>query len=362
MVTIDCDVHNYWHSADVLLPYLAPEWKDYYVRGEKPGPKGSLPYANRPYLLTEGFRRMDIFAEDMEGWVQLTRDHLDLYNIDYGILTSDEPLEVSTLSNPYYAAGLVSAYNDWQADTWLKADARFKGSIVISPTDPHLAAKEIRRMADNPNMVQVLSSEGSQMPYGNPFYHPIYDACAEVGLPFAIHLGGHGGINNACIANGPLTYSWEAHALLAQGAMTHMSSMLAHGIFEKHPDFLFIIMECGVSWMAPLLWRLDAGYRALKKETPWLKMLPSEYFRRNMRVTTQPLEQPENRKHLWAMLAAINAEDTLMFASDFPHWDFDDIGKLNLPPDIKDNVHGLTALKTFKRLEDPRKKTALAAE
>ncbi len=236
---------------------------------------------------------------------------------------------------------------------WLTADARFKGSIVISPTDPGLAAKEIRRMGGNQNMVQVLSSEGSQMPYGNPFYHPIYEACNEVGLPFAIHLGGHGGINNICIANGPLTFSWEAHALLAQGAMTHLSSMIAHGVFEKYPDLKFVITECGVTWIAPLLWRLDADYKALKKETPWLTMLPSEYFRRNVRVATQPLEQPENKKLLWAMLEAMYANETLMFASDFPHWDFDDIHKLNLPPEIEPNVHGLTAMKTYTRLPQP---------
>ncbi|MCH9853891.1 MAG: amidohydrolase family protein, partial [Alphaproteobacteria bacterium] len=160
MVRIDCDVHNFWHSAEVLLPYLASEWQDQFNRGEMPGPRGSLPYANRAYLLSEGFKRMDIDADDMNGWIKLTQDHLDLYDIDYGILTSDEPLEVSTLSNPHYAAALVSAYNDWQADTWLKADKRFKGSIVISPTAPDLAAQEIRRVAGNQNMVQVLSSEG----------------------------------------------------------------------------------------------------------------------------------------------------------------------------------------------------------
>ncbi len=353
-------MHNYWDSAEVLLPYIAPEWKDYFVRGEKPGPTGTLPYANRPYMLSEGFRRLDIYAENMAGWIKLTQEHLDKYDIDYAILTSDEPLELSTLSNPYYAAGLVTAYNDWQIETWLKVDKRFKGSIVISPTDPQLAAKEIRRLGNHPDMVQVLSSEGSQMPYGHPYYHPIYEACAEVGLPFTIHLGGHGGINNINIANGPLTFSWEAHGLLIQGAMTHLSSMIANGVFEKYPELYFVIVECGVCWMAPLLWRLDADYKALSKETPWLKMLPSEYFRRNVRVVSQPLEQPDNKKHLWAMLEAMYAEETLMFASDFPHWDFDDISKINLPPNIRDNVHGLNALKTYTRLPDPRK--AMAAE
>ncbi len=359
MVMVDCDVHNFWDDADVLLPYLAPVWKDYYLRGERMGPK-AFPYANRPYLLSEGFRRKDINPENMVGWVQATRQHCDFYHIDYALLTSDEPLEVSTLANPYYAAGLVSAYNDWQIDYWFQQDARFKGSLVISATDPELAAQEIRRVGGHPDMVQVLASEGSQMPFGKPFYHPIYEACAEMNLPFAIHLGGHGGINDLCIANGPSTFSWEAHGLLGQGAMTHLTSMIAHGVFEKHPDLKFVVLECGVTWFPTLLWRLDADYKALKKETPWLKMLPSEYFRRNVRVGTQPLEEARKKEHLWAMLEAMYANETVMFASDFPHWDFDDLNKLPLPPHMRENILGKTAMKTFTKL--PRPDQAMAAE
>ena len=168
MVIVDCDVHNFWDDADVLLPYLDPVWKDYYLRGERQGPK-AFPYANRPYLLAEGFRRKDIDPPDMAGWVDETKKHCDLYNIDYALLTSDEPIEVSTLANSYYAAGLVSAYNDWQIDYWFKQDSRFKGGLVISVTDPNLAAKEIRRLGAHSDMITVLASSGSMLPLGNPF-------------------------------------------------------------------------------------------------------------------------------------------------------------------------------------------------
>ena len=60
---IDCDVHNDWSSADVLLPYMDPNFRDYFERGEKPGPKGALPHAHRPWLHPEDFRRHDIKPE-----------------------------------------------------------------------------------------------------------------------------------------------------------------------------------------------------------------------------------------------------------------------------------------------------------
>ncbi|MCH9853893.1 MAG: amidohydrolase family protein [Alphaproteobacteria bacterium] len=352
MVLIDCDVHNYWDTADVLLPYLQPMWRDRYIRGEKPGPKkGTFPHAHRPYYHPEGFKRHDINPQSMQEWLQVTSAHCDEFNIDHAILTGDEPPEASTISDPYYAAGLVSAFNDFQLDTWLPYDKRFAASVVICANEPNLAAQEIRRVGGHPRMVQALATEASLMPLGHPYYHPIYEACNEMGIPFAIHLGGHGGIHaHHIVANGPLTYFWEAHANLGQGAMTQITSMISNGVFEKYPDLKMVVIECGVAIFAPILWRIDGDYKALKKETPWLKMLPSEYFRRNVRLTTQPLEQPDNTKLLWAALEAIHAEDTLMFASDFPHWDFDNIDKLNLPPDMKENILGQTALKTYPKL------------
>ena len=80
------------------------------------------------------------------------------------------------------------------------------------------------------------------------------------------------------------------------------------------------------------------GYCVLRKETPWLKRLPSEYAHDHIRLTTQPLEQPRVMEHLWESLADIHAEDMLLFSSDYPHWDFDDPSLLRLPPAWKDKI------------------------
>jgi predicted TIM-barrel fold metal-dependent hydrolase len=224
------------------------------------------------------------------------------------------------------------------------------GSIVIAPQDPQLAAKEIRRLGHHPRMVQVLASQGSVKPYGDPFYHPIYEACAEMGLPFAIHLGGHGGVNTHPVSPSPTTFFWETHAIFFMSAMSHVASMIAHGVFEKWPGLYFVVIECGVAWVPSVLWRLDQDYKALRKETPWLKMLPSEYFRRNIRFSTQPLERPDNLQHLWSTLEAMDGENTLMFASDYPHWDYDDVKSLHLPPDWKPKIFGSNALEVYKRI------------
>ena len=351
---IDCDIHNDWTSATDLIPYIDPNFREYLERGELPGPVGSFPHAHRPWLHPEGFKRMDIKPPNGAppgSDYEIMRDKLlDPFEVDYAILLGEEAIEVSTLANPYYATALASAYNDYVINEWIPKDERFYPAMVIAPQDPQGAAAEIRRIGDNPRISQVLMSSGSYRPYGDPKYHPIWEAAAEYDLPIAAHLGGQGGLNYGPIGNGPTTFFWETHAMLCQTGMAHVASLIAHGVFEKWPNLMFVLIECGVAWLPGVLWRLDADYKALRKETPWLKRLPSEYARDHIRMTTQPLEQPANRDHLWNVLEAIDGKHTLLFASDYPHWDFDDPAMLNIPPDWRENIFDLNARAVYKRL------------
>jgi predicted TIM-barrel fold metal-dependent hydrolase len=142
--------------------------------------------------------------------------------------------------------------------------------------------------------------------------------------------------------------------------MGHLASVIAHGVFEKWPSARFVLIECGVAWIPALLWRLDADYRALRKETPWLKRLPSEYAREHIRVTTQPLEQPRDPKALWPALADIGAEEMLMFASDYPHWDFDDPTLLRLPAEWREAIVDGNARALYKLPERGRELSSAA--
>ena len=283
--------------------------------------------------------------------------HLDPNKIDVAILTGDEPMEASTLANPYYASALVSAYNDYQIDHWLPKDSRFMGSIVIAPQDPNLAAKEIRRLGDHPRMAQVLASQGSQSPMAilsiTRSMRPAPKSDCPSPFISAVRwrqLECHCARTHNLLLGDPCD---PPH-----GGDEHVASMIAHGVFEKWPDLFFVVIECGVAWVPSVLWRLDQDYKALRKETPWLKMLPSEYFRRNIRFSTQPLERPDNLQHLWSILEAMDGENTCCLHPTIPHWDYDDVKSLHLPPEWKPKIFGLNALEVYKRIPAPAKTRA----
>ena len=56
---------------------------------------------------------------------------------------------------------------------------------------------------------------------------------------------------------------------------------------------------------------------------PWCKKLPSAYFASNIRVTTQPYDHDEADDIMLKALDGYGAEDSLLFATDYPHWDAD---------------------------------------
>jgi uncharacterized protein len=61
----------------------------------------------------------------------------------------------------------------------------------------------------------------------------------------------------------------------------------------------------------------------MRSEVPHLKRRPSEYIREHIWLTTQPMEEPKDGRHLFEVMEWIGW-DRLLFASDYPHWDFDD--------------------------------------
>lgn len=254
----------------------------------------------------------------------LRKQLLEEYGIAHAILL---PRAFCNLHpDPDMGTAIAAAYNDWLAETWLgryNADGAFKGSITVAHQDPSAAAREIERWAGHPHFVQVMTDSGARAPFGQRQYHPIYEACARHDLPFAIHPGTDGmGINLQPTPGFPTHYI-EWHTCLSLAFQSHLVSLLTEGVFEKYPAFRVVLVEGGVAWAPGLLWRLDAEWKALRTEVPWVKKLPSAYLRDHVRFTSQPLERPEDDKHLLATLEAMDAEHLLMFSSDYPHWDFD---------------------------------------
>jgi predicted TIM-barrel fold metal-dependent hydrolase len=81
--------------------------------------------------------------------------------------------------------------------------------------------------------------------------------------------------------------------------------------------------EGGLAWAPPLMWALDSAWTQLRDEVPHLDRKPSEIVREHFWFTTQPMDEPDRPGDMLAVLDHFGMEDRIMFATDYPHWDFD---------------------------------------
>jgi hypothetical protein len=245
---------------------------------------------------------------------------LDNYGTDIGVLNPLQPSGQGDRNNAFSAA-MAHAVNEWQLEAWLRKEPRLRGSIVVPYEDPIASAAEIRKRAGDPNFCQVLMMSRTAEPAGNPRYWPIYEAAAEAGLPVAFHAFGYSGW--AMTNGGWPSFYIEEVSEHATSCQNQVISRVVEGVFERFPDLKIILIECGFAWLPSVGWRLDQAWKSLKSEVPHLTRLPSEQIRQHIWVSTQPMEEPERGAHLLDIMEWVGW-DRILFASDYPHWDFDD--------------------------------------
>jgi predicted TIM-barrel fold metal-dependent hydrolase len=319
---VDADVHPAPRSPDELRAYVPEPWRSrswaeqifdavgspVYEAPNKAQRRDAYPPGGGPPASSPEFTERQLFEEA---------------GVDYAILF---PLTVRPLTNPEHEAALCAATNAWLADTWLSrynAHGRYRGTLRVCSARPDLAVREIERWAGHPYFVQVMLNPYTRAPYGQAQYHPIYEAAERHGLPVALHVNRSPGMG-LLTPVGFASYFFEHHSLYPLMYAAHLTSLVMEGVFERFPDLRVVFVEGGFGWLVPLLWRLDGRWRELAAEVPWVKRLPSQYLRDHIRFTTQPIEEPPAFSQLLQVLEWMEAERTLMFATDYPHWDFDD--------------------------------------
>ena len=318
----DGDIHPQRNSYRDLFPYLEKRWQEHAMTfGSRPRqayqagpayPKGQPNAARRDAWPPGGRPGSNL------GFLQ--KQLLDENNIQLGVLnaTGDNG---SSFQNREFGAAVCRAMNDWMVAEWLSKEPRLKGSIVVPYEDPEAAVAEIERWAGDPRFVQVLMVTRIAEPPGQKRYWPVYEAAAAANLPIGVHAFGFGGYPVS--GSGWPSFYIEDMVGHAQSAQSFVTSLVIEGVFERLPNFKLVMIEAGFAWIPSLSWRLDKLWRRLKQETPHLKRAPSEYIREQVWLTTQPMEEPQPRERVLEAIEWIGW-DRLLFATDYPHWDYDD--------------------------------------
>jgi len=275
---------------------------------------------------------------------------LDTDSIDLSVLYPTMLLGLQSLTDVPFAIAQARAYNDWCADHIKEGQGRLFGAGALPPMHDAdgvaAVADEIRRVAQMPGMVSVFARPNPTVDW-KPFhlhdYDPVWRAADETGLPIAFHPFLAPDLPGACLGmrlaefgvgpdgepamarvDDPQYASVQlANILFSQAianpadVMASIAYITAGGVCERFPDAKFIFLEANGGWLVPWLERLDHHAEKFSWDVPWLKMKPSEYFRRQCWISFDPDE---------SMLAftansPLCGADRIIWASDYPHPD-----------------------------------------
>ncbi len=328
LLIVDMDVHANETPA-ALMPYCEMPWrKTLEALDRVPHRYLDIPAfapalnAVPPFPDSGGNRRTTVSTA-----AQMRTD-LDELGIDIGVLFPDHLLLHAAIKQTDYALALARAYNRWLVDEWLNEDNGLKGAVIAPHHDPVAAAAEVRRYAGHKNVVAIyLPTSCVDILYGNRRYDPLYEAAQETGLPVVFH---------SVSAVHPV-FPFNLHGyettfgvhLLAHpfSLIANLVSMMETGVPARFPKLKIAFTEGGIAWVPWIMWRMDKEYLERRREVPYLTDRPSTYVRQ-MFFATQPIEEPENLKSLASLFSLFGGEDSVMFASDWPHHDFDHPSKV----------------------------------
>jgi predicted TIM-barrel fold metal-dependent hydrolase len=289
------------------------------------------------------------------GWTaELRLKDLDTDGIELSVLYPTQMLGLQSQTDVEFGRVQARAYNDWCAEHLRSGEGRLFGAGALPPihAPEHVAAvvDEIHHVASLPGMVSVFMRPNPAIEwryFNDPVYDPIWASLEETGLPVAFHPFLAPDLPGACLglklsrelrpdgSYAPLE-EFEA-ALQAAGdsrpylpniyftqaianpvdVMSAICYVTSGGVAERFPGTKFMFLEANGGWLVPWLERLDHHAKKFSWDVPWLKMLPSEYFRRQCWISFDPDE---------SMLAftansPLCGADRIIWASDYPHPD-----------------------------------------
>jgi uncharacterized protein len=339
---IDAGAHLHETPAD-LIPYCDAPWRgrleaggpDFWPSGPDAGQSTSTP--------------------------QAMRAELSGMNVDIGVLLPDRLTGLAMVPDGEHAAALARAYNAWLVDTWCLPGDGLLGCLVACPQDPHGTAAEIEEYAHHPGVVGVYLPGTAVDPlWGHRTYDPVFRAAEAADLPVLLHsvevvhpvfpFNAHGYVSGFARHVTTETFS----------VMANIIDMMATGVPVRFPMLRIAVVGAGVAWVPFLGLRLDKVYLEKRREVPILAERPSHYMR-NFFFGTQPVEEPQDLQDLVTLVGLFDGEDQSVFASGWPHRDFDHPNKIlqsAFSDEAKRKILGGNALRLFHIDEHGSRSTA----
>ncbi len=245
---------------------------------------------------------------------------MDREDVDVAVLFTSIGLYATYRNDidPGLAAAMSRAYNNWLHDYCSLAPDRMKGVCLLPFQDVEMAQEELRRAVAELDMVGIFWRPNPVLGrrVSDGAYDPLFAMCDEMEVPMCSHEGQQELLPYFVQArnNNMFTRHSTSHPMEQMGSFLALAS---DGVFDRFPKFRASFLESGSGWLPYWIERLDVMHdNPILRDGYQGKERPSEYFNQGRCYVSC-----ESREETIPLLGRLCGEDTLMWASDYPHPD-----------------------------------------
>jgi predicted TIM-barrel fold metal-dependent hydrolase len=343
VLVVDADGHVYEGNVD-LRPRMPEKWRSQApIRMKDNEGNSRILLEGRMWSASQGLgpgvsgpmtEKARGYREGMVDPTARLKD-MDAEGIDVAILFGTQiALTVNGLMNKELSAVLCHAVNDWLIEYCAADKKRLLAVGLIPCQDPPAAVQELEFLkkagavtAMLPTNVYGLNNMGDRV------FDPIYQCAQSIGIPLSVHpQTGHDGVPGVSGVMGAGSERFRKYVYVHMTAfpfelMIAMMHMIGEGVFDRYPKLKVGFMEGGAGWLPFWAERFDEHIEKLAPQMPELKRKPSDIIKsKQITLTCESEETGLDR------VFAANGEDTVLYASDYCHWD------CHFPYSVKDVV------------------------
>jgi hypothetical protein len=238
---------------------------------------------------------------------------MDRQEIDTAVLYPTNGLGIGRVREPEFSTALCRAYNDYVAE-YCKVTPRLKAVANLPIYNAAEAAQELRRAVTKLGLVGgMLAAQAHPKNLGSREFYPLYEAAEELGAPLAVHAFGGDELGSE-IFDQFICLHTVGHPF---PVLRQLTAMIFGGIPELFPRLKLAYLEIGCGWIPYWMERMDEEWEKRGKiEAPLCKRRPSEYL-----TCGRIYYGVEPEEKMIGYVASEIGSETLMYASDYPHWD-----------------------------------------
>ncbi|MSQ25282.1 MAG: amidohydrolase [Dehalococcoidia bacterium] len=236
--------------------------------------------------------------------------------IDVSVLYPSTGLHFASITDVPLFAAMCRAYNDWLYDYCKPDPNRLIGIAVVPQADIHETLVETKRAikAYGYKGIMLRPNRIAGRTLDDPHWEPLWTLLEDLDVALTLHEGTTQNVEQAGFAR------YENFMFRHVVSHPHEQQMgileiICSGVLERHPKLRVAVLESGCGWIGQWLERMDSHMHNWGHATIPLPLKPSEYWQRQCFISADPDE-----KMIGPTIMAIG-DDTLTFATDYPHPD-----------------------------------------